>query len=197
MIKRALFTFCVLIFSATAYAQNAGAVYEQYLDFNFARFENQQAKALEIGEKVLPNAVLLPAKSRVSFYNGLAKVYEDNEQPEKAIKYYELVSKAEPTFYVAHRALGYLYASAAEEAYIKRNAATNDQEKETLNKQYTDTVRKALPHLEKAQACDPSDETLDLIKSLYGNLKDNDGLNSLNDRLKTLSKNCLDILSDQ
>jgi len=53
-----------------------------------------------------------------------------------------------------------------------------------------------LPHLEKAQACDPSDETLAIIKTLYKNINDTEGLNKLNDRLKLLSQNCIDVLED-
>jgi tetratricopeptide (TPR) repeat protein len=197
MRKQVTFLFFMLMMALSASAQNAEAIFEQYLDFNFARFENEQGKALALGEKILPNAHLLPAKSRVSYYNGLAKVYEDSEQADKAIKYYEMVEKAEPTFYVAQRALGYLYSVQAEEVQLKLHATNDPKEKEVHAMQYKALVHKALPHLEKAQACDPSDETLELIKTLYSNLKDKEGLNRLNDRLKDLSKNCLDILNDQ
>jgi len=80
----------------------------------------------------------------------------------------------------------------------KLNATANDK---ALNEQlaiaYTAAVKKALPHLEKAQACDPSDETLAIIKTLYKNIKDSQGLSSLDSRLKELSKNCIDILNDK
>lgn len=196
MMKRALFLLFLLMMATGTFAQNADAVYEQYLDFNYARFENEQGKALAIGEKILPNVELLPAKSRVSYYNGLAKVYEDAGQADKAIRYYELVEKAEPNFYVPHRALGYLYSAAAEEVQLKLHDTNDTKEKEGFAARYSTLVHKALPHLEKAQACDPSDETLELIKTLYSNLNDKEALAGLNDRLKAASKSCIDILND-
>jgi hypothetical protein len=57
-------------------------------------------------------------------------------------------------------------------------------------------AKKALPHLEKAQACDPSDDTLEIIKTLYQKLNDQQSLGTLNDRLKQLHTNCIDILND-
>ena len=57
-------------------------------------------------------------------------------------------------------------------------------------------ARKALPQLEKAQACDPSDDTLGIIKSLYQKINDQASLSTLDDRLRLLSKNCIDILND-
>ena len=62
--------------------------------------------------------------------------------------------------------------------------------------QYKKEVLRALPHLEKGQACDPNDDDLDMIRTLYQNIHDDQGLKSLNDRLAALSKNCIDILSD-
>lgn len=66
-----------------------------------------------------------------------------------------------------------------------------------LTSAYNINVKKALPHLEKAQACDPSDDTLAIIKSLYKSINDTDGLSTLDSRLKQLSKNCIDILTDR
>src|ERR1700744_4745607 len=96
-----LFLLCVAGF---AKAQTPDAVYDQYMDFNLSRSKGQEDKALKQGENILPNVSKLPEKSRTSFYNGLAKVYEDSNQPENAAKYYELVAAAEPNFYVAQRA---------------------------------------------------------------------------------------------
>jgi hypothetical protein len=47
----------------------------------------------------------------------------------------------------------------------------------------SDKIKKALPHLEKAQACDPDDQTLNLIKLLYRNIKDQHGIDTLPARL--------------
>jgi tetratricopeptide (TPR) repeat protein len=196
MIKKSILLLFIVLVSITAKAQTADAVFDQYLDFNYARLKQENQNAQALGEKILPNAALLPAKSRISFYNGLAKLYEDAGQTDKAISYYEIVNKAEPDFYVAHRALGYLYLLPAAGVFTKLNAATDKATKNTLSTQYNALVRKALPHLEKAQACDPSDETLTVIKTLYANINDKAGLKTLNSKLAAMSKNCIEILSE-
>jgi tetratricopeptide (TPR) repeat protein len=188
MPKKTILLLFILCSSFLAKAQTADEVYDKYLDFNAKRLEdNDITDALKAGEAILPNVGKLPPKSRIAFYNGLAKLYEDNSQSVEAIPLYEMVAAAEPNFYVVHRALGYLYVKAANELLEKTNKVTD---------QYKAAVLKALPHLEKAQACDPSDETLTLIKSLYTNIHDDAGLNSLSSRLKALSQNCIDILTE-
>jgi tetratricopeptide (TPR) repeat protein len=197
--KTALFIFSFFIgLVANAQSPSADSVYNQYLDFNLARFQGEQDKILELGENLLPNADKLPEKARINFYFAAGKMYEDNDQHKKAIPYYEKVAVAVPDYYVVHRALGYLYLENVKEIEGKLNASANDI---ALNKQltiaYNNAVRKVLPQLEKAQACDPSDETLAIIKMLYKNIKDMQGFSTLDVRLKELSKNCIDILSDK
>jgi hypothetical protein len=155
------------------------------------RLEGKTEEAFKLGQSILKSTDKLPLKSRTSFYNGLAKLYEDDNQSVEAIPLYENVAAAEPNYYVVHRALGYLYAKAADELFPKIQSGGKE-----LADKYKATVLKALPHLEKAQACDPSEETLTLIKKLYANIKDDGALKSLNARLGMLSKNCLDILSE-
>lgn len=193
-----IFFFFVAVSAAHAQAPSADAVYNQYLDFNMARFQGQQDKITELGEKILPNADKLPPKARINFYAAVGKMYEDNDQPDKAAKYYEKVAAAVPDYYVVHRALGYIYLEKAKRIGDELNRSLNDKAMAAqLTDAYAAAARKALPHLEKAQACDPSDETLATIQRLYRNIKDTRGLNTLNNRLKQLSKNCIDILSDQ
>lgn len=200
MIKKTLFfVFIVLAgFSASAQAPSADAVYNQYLDFNLARFQGEQDKVADLGEKIIPYADKLPEKARISFYASVGKMYEDNGQPDKAITYYEKVAAAVPDYYVVHRALGYIYLEKAMHIGDELNRSLNDKVMATqLTGAYGRAARKALPHLEKAQACDPSDETLATIQRLYRKIKDTQGLSTLNGRLKLLSKNCIDILSDR
>lgn len=200
MLKRTFFILLISFTGLAAHAQspNADSVYNQYLDFNLARFQGEQDKIIELGENLLPYADKLPEKARINFYFAVGKMYEDNDQHSKALPYYEKVAAAVPDYYVVHRALGYLYLEKVKEIEGKLNASTNDimQNKE-LTLAYNDAVKKALPQLEKAQACDPSDETLIIIKTLYKNVKDDNGLNTLDSRLKELSKSCIDILSDK
>jgi hypothetical protein len=179
-----------------AKAQTADQVYDKFLDFNDARSHNNLAKTLTLGEQILGNADKLPAKTRVYFYNALAKAYEDNTEFGKAIPYYEIVAKAVSNYYVVHRALGYIYLTPADELYKKLQATKDKAAAVILMQDYKKAVLKVLPHLEKAQACDPSAETLALIQTLYKNIKDEAGLKTLSGRLNIAGKTCLDILTE-
>jgi tetratricopeptide (TPR) repeat protein len=197
MLKKIFLILFTVFISVAAHAQSADSVYSQYLDFNLARFEGDQDKVLALGESLLPNADKLPEKARISFYFSIGKMYEDNDQLDKALPFYEKVAVAVPDYYVVHRALGYIYLEKAENIESKLKPANDKTTTDQLTIAYTNMARKALPNLEKAQACDPSDETLEVIKTIYKNIKDDQGLNSLNSRLKDLSKNCIDILNDK
>jgi tetratricopeptide (TPR) repeat protein len=198
MLKK-IFILIVIVFAGfSAKAQTADEVYNQYLDFNLARLQGEQDKASDLGEKLLSNAEKLPEKARTNFYFSIGKIYEDNNQLQKARVYYEKAAAAAPDYYVVHRALGYIYLDDVKIIEKKLNASANDQALNAqLTKDYNGAVKKALPHLEKAQACDPSDETLAIIKLLYKNIHDPRGAITLDSRLKELSKKCIDILNDR
>lgn len=197
MIKKAVSGVIGILLAVAAFAQSADSVYNQYLDFNLARFQGQNDQALVMGENILPHADKLPDKTRINFYFSIGKLYDDGEQPDKALPFYEKVVVADPDYYVVHRALGYIYLAKANAIFDKLSAAGNNQAaSDTLKAAFTKMAQKALPHLEKAQACDPSDDTLAIIKSLYGKLNDSKDLATLNDRLKSLGAHCLDVLSD-
>ncbi|MCC8425697.1 hypothetical protein [Mucilaginibacter sp. UR6-11] len=193
MSKRTNILLFILCLTGIAKAQTADAVYDQYLDFNLKRLEGNTAAALALGENILPNVGKLAGKSQISFYNSLAKLYDDDNQSVEAIPLYEKVAAAQPDYYVVHRALGYLYLKPTDELYAKLQLSPGDKE---IEMQYKTAVTKALPHLEKAQACDPSDETLALIKTLYTNLKDKKALDTLTGRLALLAEKCIDILTE-
>jgi tetratricopeptide (TPR) repeat protein len=197
MFKKYILLFLMLLTATLVHAQEHKTAYEDYVDFNLLRFQGDTPNALDAGVALLDSVDKLPPKSRISFYNSMGKLYEDNRQPERAAPYYEKVVAAVPNYYVAHRALGYIYLTPANELSAKLNGKkSNDPTFKTLKAQYLAAATKALKHLEMAQACDPSDETLDTIKVLYKNMGDTAGLNSLDARLKAMSKDCLDILSD-
>jgi tetratricopeptide (TPR) repeat protein len=178
---------------AFAHAQTADQVYDQYLDFNLARYTKNFPRAFLIGESLLPQADKLPARSKTILFYSMAKLYEDSGNSDKAISYYEKVAAAEPDYYVPHLALGYLYYNKFSDLSKRLQGAKIDAK---LMANYKAMVLKALPHLEKAEACEPSAETLDMIKTLYTAIKDTAGLNTLKSRLAALSKNCLTVLSE-
>ena len=197
MLKKTLLLVFIVLGNLAANAQSADSVYSQYLDFNLARFQGENDRLMGLGENLLPVADKLPEKARINFYFAIAKIYDDNEQPQKALIYYNKVAVAVPDYYVVHRGLGYIFLAQAKEIRNKLYASNDPAVTKKLTEDYNSAARKALPHLEKAQACDPSDETLDEIKSLYMNMKDTEGLNTLDSRLKELSKHCIDILEDK
>jgi tetratricopeptide (TPR) repeat protein len=198
MLKKAILLLVIAFMATTTKAQTADEVYNSYLDFNLARLEGRTENALELGEQLMPNADKLTDKARVSFYYSLGNLYENDSQSVKALPLYEKVAAAVPDYYVVQRALGYMYMKQADGIATKLNAAkTNAAENKRLTDLYTIAVKKVLPHLEKAQACDPDNNTLSLIKTLYKNIKDDKGLSTLNSRLAILAKNCVDLLSDK
>lgn len=197
MLKRITFILLLALAAAQANAQTPDSLLNRLGDFDLARFYNNTDRALVLGERILPDTAKFSLKIRISFFGRMAKLYEDKEQDARAIFYYSKVVAAVPDYYVAQRALGYLYYKDAREKHLKLFAAAkNSPAYPQLFNAYKSAVQKALPYLEKAQACDPSDETLDLIKSLYQNIHDERGLSSLNDRLNGLGKNCIDILTE-
>jgi tetratricopeptide (TPR) repeat protein len=167
-------------------------------DFDVAALNGDANSAVVIGEQLLTDTAQMQPKERISFFAKLAKAYEGTEQAAKATFYYEKVAAAEPNYYVAQRALGYLYNDRSEEIQLKLYLTPKDSPAySTLFDSYSKSVHKSLPYLEKALACDPDDDTLDLVKTLYMNIHDDAGLNSLSSRLSDLSKNCVDLLSDK
>ncbi|WP_374951645.1 hypothetical protein [Mucilaginibacter sp.] len=196
MLKKIILVLVIAFAAINATAQTADEVYNAYLDFNLAKAEGRNAAALELGEALMPNAGQLTDKARISFYYSLGNLYEDDSQSIKAQPLYEKVVAAVPDYYVAQRALGYLYGKKVDELSKKLNASTG-ADYNRLFGQYVAQVNKMLPHLEKAQACDPTPETLALIKGYYKFIKDDNGLKTLNTRLAGMSKTCLDLLTDK
>jgi hypothetical protein len=199
MIKRPLLLFCFILTATLSKAQVTDTVLLNKLgDFDIANLNNDAYGALIIGESILPDTAKIPEKARINFFAKLAKDYDDTEQDDKATYYYEKVSAAEPNYYVAQRALGYLYNEKAEDIQLKLYITPKDDPAyQKIYDDYAKAVRKALPHLEKAQACDPDDDTLDLIKTLYMNLHDEGALKTLINRLPDLSQKCVDVLEDK
>lgn len=196
MIKTVLFLFFIST-TAPVFAQYDTKIYNLYMDFSEAAYKNQPAKAMLKADSILNSPEKLPAKAQTHFYRSLAKLYEDQQQPEKSILYNEKVIAAVPDFYTSHRALGYLYLLPMNGLVEKLNQSkTNRADYEKYQLQYFKSIKTALPHLEKAEACDHDEQTLNLIKSLYQKLGDKTGLALLDKRLNVLKKNCVELLTD-
>lgn len=198
MIKKSFLLLLAVFAMASAKAQTAEEVYNHYLDFNLARVDGVQGNAIQLGENLIPDTAKLTAKARINFYYSMGKLYEDDAQTVRAKQFYEKVAAAVPDYYVAQRALGYIYAKEAEGFADKLNeTANNPTENKKVMALYAAAAKKAIPYLEKAQACDPDDDTLTRINILLKNTKDTAGLAGLKAKLATLSKNCIDLLDDK
>lgn len=199
MLKRYLFLSLLCLMATLTKAQTTDTVLLNKLgDFDMAALTEDTYGAVTIGESILVDTGKLSPKIRTAFFAKLAKAYDDADQYGKAINYFEKVAAAEPDYYVARRALGYLYNDQAEEIQLKlyRTPAA-DPSYARIADAYKKAVLKALPHLEKAEACDPDDDTLDLIKTLYMNISDRPGLQTLINRLPDLKAKCVDLLDDK
>jgi tetratricopeptide (TPR) repeat protein len=198
MLKKVSLLLFAVFAIITAKAQTVEEVYNRYLDFNLTRLEGPANKTLELGEALLPDTAKLTPKQRISFYYSIGKAYEDDAQSIKAQLFYERVAAAVPNYYVVQRALGYIHAKKAESYADKLNeTASNITENRKVMALYTAAAKKAIPYLEKAQACDPDDDTLARINILLKNTKDTQGLATLKAKLATLSKSCVDLLDDK
>jgi len=189
MFRKLVVAVFLLVNVSALYAQTAEDTYNKYLDFNLARLQGEQDKAMDLSRQIMQDTAKLSAKVKINFFNSLAKLYEDDNQSVNAIPLYERVVAAEPDYYVAHRAFGYLYLKNFPDANKLLNNPSTDVD-------YIKAVKKALPQLEKAQACDADDNTLALIKTLYKNIGDAARLSGLDKRLKALQVKCEDILID-
>jgi tetratricopeptide (TPR) repeat protein len=181
------FLFIVML-ALSGIAAKAQTVYDKYVDFNDAIVQQHPDKAMALGMEILNSSEKLPAKTQTKFYAFMAKLYEDDKQVDNAIKYYELVTAAAPDYYIAHRALGYLYLDKAQAALL-----SNDTR---VALQHDKWWQLAIPHLEKDEACNPDKEELEQIKTLYDKLSNKTGLKTLDSRLKQLSGKCVDLLTD-
>src|ERR1700733_9340735 len=143
MLKKTCLAIISVLFLLTAKAQSADSIYNQYLDFNLARFQGQSDKAFVLGENLIPLADKLPEKARISFAFSMGKMYEDDNQPDKAFPFYEKVAAAVPDYYVVHRALGYLYLDKARVIADKLKLSTNDKASaDSLQAAYVKLVQK-------------------------------------------------------
>ncbi|WDF54139.1 hypothetical protein [Mucilaginibacter sp. KACC 22063] len=139
----------------------------------------------------------MPEKTRAKFNFLLASLYDSNKQYDQALSYYDKVIDSVPNYFVAQRAAGYLHVKKLNQIGAQLNASkTNINENKRLTALYNAEVKKTLHYLEKAQACDPTEDTHSLIKMLYKNIKDEQGLKFLDSRLAGLSKDCQDLITD-
>lgn len=180
-----------MIFKNVA-AQDFNLLYDQLDDVLF------NGKPEEINEHIknlnLKNNDLSETKKAIINYK-IATYFEKKVRiVDEGIVYYEKSLTHEPNYFVPHLAVGYLYLKKANELREMYNQEKDLKHKQVYLINYKEELLKALPHLEKAYACDPNEPLLNIIKTMYTTLKNPQGFITLNERIKILNQKCIEIL---
>ena len=199
--KKFLLAFYTLSFiSFCAFSQQKD-IKERYSEIRyFGSKEGSIEKRVTLMVKILNDSSQLTLKqiTWMQFYIG--KYYEGINKPDSAIFFFEKSLKGEPDYEVAHRALGFIYMDKTKPYVDQINLANKNKDAVANAKAYAEykkLILKALPHLEKYQACSPDDETLMIISNLYKSLKDTQSMLTIDARLKVLGKRCITLLEDE
>jgi tetratricopeptide (TPR) repeat protein len=200
MFKKILLAIFLMVAFKGLKAQNQN-IKDLYFDYLQVRMEVLKSDdAISKAEELLKRSSELNAKQIANVNYHLGRLYEAEEQMEKAIPYYETSIKLTPGYYVPYRALGFYYFSKAQDLYQIAYRIDKLKQKEAYTKAFADfklMATKSVQYLEKAQACDADDETLSMIEDLYKQLKEEKSLSDLKARLAKLSVGCITLLDDE
>lgn len=189
-----LTSICLSSFSQSNVAQEA------YFAYKVGRNVKGNEKSIASTIMLLKMSDQLTLKQVTNASYHLGRMYEEVGKPDSAIIYYEKSLKGEPNYSVIHRALGFIYLTKTKPIIASMNEASKAKDVAGNTKafaKYKEMVIKALPYLEKYQACEPDEETLATITNLYKSIKDLQSLASLETRLKPLAANCVSLLEDE
>ncbi|PWS30862.1 tetratricopeptide repeat protein [Pedobacter paludis] len=194
-----LSTFFAVLITQFAYAQKQDIkdLYFDYLQVRMDADEKPEAKTKAIALLQRSSELTKTQLGNVNYHLG--RLYEEDGEIEKAVPYYEESIKITPGYYVPYRALGFMYYKKCAELgkkLIEIDKSVNGNSYKKAFDELKALSLKTAKYLEKSQACDPDDETLDMIKVLYKNLKDDKALTTIKDRLKALSADCVTLLED-
>jgi tetratricopeptide (TPR) repeat protein len=196
--RKIAIVFCLLFSFLKGYSQQSIA--DLYRSYTVIRTTNDnKLAAINIALDLLKRSSELTNTQIANLNFNLGRLYEETKQVEMASPYYEESLKQAPDYYVTHRALGNIYLKRSFPIAQKMNEAAKAQQTDVYTKlfaEYKKLISKVIPHLEKAQACDPDEQTLQQLKNLYKNIKDATALNTLDERLKKLAVTCVDLLED-
>lgn len=193
-----LFFFCLFTTVAMAQPKSAKEAYTAFKIYRTTDGDKKEQLNKTLALLKLANQLTANQITNVKYHIG--RLYEETQQPDSAIVYYGQSLVGEPNYEVIHRALGFIYLAKSATAVEQMNAATKAKDVEGNKKAYAEyktLVQKALPHLEKYQACSPDEETLMIITNLYKSLKDTQSLSTLADRLKQMGTTCVSLLEDE
>jgi len=198
MKKNFLMLGMLIVAAFTANAQKS--VTDNYQDFTVYRTTKGNEVSIKKISILLSQKADLTVKQIANAEYHLGRMYEEVGNPDSALIHYTESIKGEPNYSVVHRAMGFIYLNKTK-AFVKQmneaSAAKNVIANANAFDQYKAVVQKALPHLEKYQACEPDEQTLTIISNLYKSIKEQQAIITLPDRLKPLSQTCISLLEDE
>ncbi len=196
--RKIILFFILLTSFSNVFSQKSIA--ELYTAYTIIRTTNDnKLGAIDVAINLLKRSTELTNSQIANLNFNLGRLYEETMDVEKAIPYYEASLKLAPDYYVTHRALGSIYVKGTNPLVKKMNDAGNAKQMDLYGKlfaEYKQVIVKALPHLEKAQACDPDEQSYKQITNLYKNIKDLAAIGTLDARLKKHAITCVDLLDD-
>ena len=173
--RKVIIFFILLASFSNVYSQKSIA--ELYTAYTVIRTtNNNKLAAIDLAINILKRSSELTNSQIANLNFNLGRLYEETMEEEKAVPYYESSLILALNYYVTHRALGSVYVKRSD-PIVKINS-------------------KALPHLEKAQACEPDGQSLKQIINLYKNIKNLAAFGTLYARLKKHAVSCVDLLDD-
>jgi len=167
------------------------------LAYLYAGEKKDYAKATDILEKAVAKNAQEP-----QFWQMLAEMYENQEDKEKTIAFYQRAVKQFPNEFMYQRALGVAYFNKAvslnKEVNKKKEAEgltgqLKDPKKIEKLKEYKNLVdtelKNALPYIEKADQLKANDfETMDLLRTIYDALAMKDKKELMDKKIKAIGK---------
>lgn len=199
--KKILFIALLLFVSFTSAFSQKKSIEDLYLDYSMVRMEQpKRAEAIELGLALLNRKEELKPKQIANVTYHLGRLYEENNQRDKAMAYYESSIKLTPGYYVPYLAIGNFYFKDCKEMVAKLNSAAeakNAPLHQKILNEYKLLALKTASYLEKSYACDPDDTTKGFITYLYQTSKNADALKTFDLRIKKLEEGCITLLDDE
>ncbi len=161
---------------------------------------DEKAKAITVASDLLKRASELKEKQIANATYHLGRLYEETNQMNLAIPYYEKSILLTPGYYVPYLALGSYYFKDCQEMAKKINEAALAKDMAThkkLTENYLKLSNKTAAYLEKSYACDPDETTKSKINFLYQSTKNTEALKTFDSRIKQLEEGCITLLDDE
>jgi tetratricopeptide (TPR) repeat protein len=194
-----LLSISLLIGINSAFAQSK-SIKDLYWDYSMVRMEPfQNIQATNLALALLTRKAELNSKQIANVNYHLGRLYEESNQMEKAIPYYENSIKLTPGYYVPYLALGNYYFKDCKEMILKMNEAAKANDvalHEKITEDYKKIATKTAEYLEHSYACDPDEITQGMITYLYQTSKNTTATKTFDARIKKLAESCVTLLDD-